>query len=182
MTEEPDEPNNVSDKELAALIDQWLAEARPERYDVEEDDWMESVIEKARDKLVESQTVDDAFLKAARRRVRDREGQAVKRMHAELRKIAEGKTPLGWPTEGEDWTEENKRILFELLHLPLKVGAEKVQFGAMSREDWRNWRLESQRLGDEEMARRIAERRAAERIESLEIEQGTDRTDSIRWS
>lgn len=180
IDEQPDEPTEVTDKELNTLIDMWLSDARPERYEVDETDWMEPVFKKARTKLTERSN-DDVIADAARRRVKDREGRAVQRMHGELRRLVQGEVPLGWPAPGEEWTEDGKKRLAELLHLPLKIGPNKVQFGTMSAEDWQKWRLDSQRVTDEANQRAIDERRMAVRLQELTEAQGVSRTDQIRF-
>lgn len=179
--EEPEEPTTVTAKELAAQIDRWLDDARPERYEEGDDEWMEPVFKKADDFIRQHMNADERISSDARRSVRAREGQAVKSAHAELRKIARGEVPLGWPAPGEDWTPEWKARLSDLLHLPLKVGGGgKVQLCVMSPQDWRDWRLESQRVGDEDQKRRIEERLGAEKLETLGTQQGVSRTDEIR--
>lgn len=174
---EPEEPDEtVTDKQLGHLIDGWLADARPERYDEEDRDWMEPVFDKAREALLQCQTTEQAITDAARRRVRGREGQAVKRTHKELRNIAEmGQLPFGWG-DGEDW----KKYFFELLHLPLKIGGERVRLGVASGEDLTQWQLENSREGDEDQLRRINARRGAQLLAEWQSAQQVRRVEDLK--
>ncbi len=173
---EPEEPDNVTDKQLGELIDQWLADARPERYDDEDKDWMDPVIEKAKRALLQYRTTDEAIADAAKRRVREREGQAVKRTHSELRKIAEhGSLPLGWG-DGDDW----KILYYDMLHLPLKIGSGRVRLGAASPTDLEQWQVENYREEDEDKLRRIASRKGAKMLADWALAQHVKRVEDLR--
>lgn len=167
---------SVTDKQLSHLIDVWLADARPERYAGEDREWMQPVFDKARDALLQCQTREQAIADAARRRVRAREGQAVKRTHKELRSIAEtGQLPLGWG-EGDDW----KKCHFELLQLPLKIAGERVRLGAASGEDLTQWQLENSREGNEDHLRRLSARRGAQLLANWQAQQRVRRVEDLR--
>jgi hypothetical protein len=173
---EPEEPDNVTDKQLGQLIDEWLADARPERYDEDDKDWMDPVIKKARKALLQYRTTDQAITDAAKRRVREREGQAVKRTHNELRKIAEhGALPLGWG-DGDDW----KKLFAELLHLPLKIGGQRVRLGVASPTDLDQWQIENLREQDDDQLRRINARKGARMLAEWEIAQQVRRVEDLR--
>lgn len=174
---EPEElDESVTDKQLSHLIDGWLADARPERYEGDDQEWMEPVFDKAREALLQCQTREQAIADAARRRVRGREGQAVKRTHKELRSIAEtGQLPFGWG-EGDDW----KKYHFELLQLPLKIAGERVRLGSASGEDLTQWQLENSREGDEDQLRRISARRGAQLLADWQAAQQVRRVEDLR--
>ena len=168
--DELNEPNDLTpvEKELSQLIDEWLAADRPERYEEEDKQWMEATVTKARDALLDKPDRDQVVEEAARRMVRHREGQAIKRSNAELRKIAtRGALPLGWG-DGDNWM----MMLFDLLHLPLSIGGKRVRLGVAGADDLEQWELENAREGDREQALRIEARKGARLLAAWIRQQG----------
>lgn len=168
-----DEPDD--EKDLNALIDEWLSNERPERYESADKDWMHPVIEKAAIALRRRQADDEVISDAARRRVYTREGMATKRTNRILRDISDsGQLPLGWG-EGQEW----KQFFVELLQLPLSIDRTRVCFGAATARDLEQWELQSAR---EEDKRRIAEMKArsgARLLAEMLREQGAERVDQL---
>lgn len=163
------------DKELNQLIDQWLAQERPERYDSNEKEWMAAVVEKARDALKDRRNDDEVITDAARRRVHQREGQATKSANRVLRTIAEtGQLPLGWG-EGDTW----RTMLFDILHLPLAVAKQRVRLGAANAADLEQWELENAREEDKRKLAQIAARRGARMLASWVQAQGAQRVEDL---
>lgn len=177
LGDEPEEPDDsITDKQLGQLIDEWLAEARPERYDEDEKEWMEPVDDKAREALLRYRTADQAITDAAKRRVRAREGLAVKRTHSWLRNIAEtGQLPLWWG-EDDDW----KRLYREELSLPLKIAGKRVRLGVASFNDLEQWESENRREQDEDDMRRILSRKGARMLAEWQLSQHVQRTEDLR--
>lgn len=180
MTEEPfeegpDPDETVTDKELNQLIDDLLAQARPERYDADEKEWMESVVAPVRKELQRQKSADDVALDAAKRRVYQREGLATKRTNKILRDIAEtGQLPIGWG-EG-DWLA----FLFDILHLPMSIARRRVRFGAASAADLVAWELESAREQDKRNKAEAASREGARFLADMLDRQHAQRIEDLR--
>lgn len=164
-----------TDKQLNHNIDEALAKARPERYQADDKDWMDDVIESVRQELAE-RARDDMVKDEARRRVYRREAQATKRTNRILRDIdATGQLPLGWG-DGDMW----RKLLFELLHLPLSIGGIRVRFGVAGVNDWEQWLLESARQRDKRNAAEISANEGARLLVQLLKEQRAERTEDLR--
>jgi hypothetical protein len=180
VPEEPDEvqPDEESpgDKELNHLIDQWLAQLRPERYDPNDKEWMDDAVQRARDALLERNDNAGVIADAARRRVYQREGHATKRANKLLRSIYEtGRLPLGWGEDG--W----QVVLFDDLRLPLSIGkTSRVRIGAAGPEDFTEWELESGREQDKWVEARMNARRGAQLVAAWLREQGARRFEDLR--
>jgi hypothetical protein len=176
--DETQEPNDLSpvEKELSQLIDEWLAADRPERYEEDDKQWMEAAVEKARDHLLDLPEREEVIEEAARRMVRHREGQAIKRSNGELRKIAtRGALPLGWG-DGKNW----RIMFFDLLHLPLSIGGKRVRLGIAGADDLEQWELENAREGDREQSLRIEARKGARLLAAWIRHQGQRVVEDLR--
>lgn len=88
---DPDDFDPEEKEELNQQIDGWLADVRPERYDLGDKAWQEAVIDKAAAEL-ESMPHGETIRDAARRRVYRREQEAGRKANRFLREIrlAEG--------------------------------------------------------------------------------------------
>lgn len=163
-----------TDKQLNHDIDEALAKLRPERYQADDKDWMDGVIETVQKELAERER-DELVKDEARRRVYRREGQATKRTNRILRDIdATGQLPLGWG-DGDAW----RVLLFDLLHLPISIGGLRIRFGVASASDWEQWLLESGRQRDKRNAAEISANNGARRLLQLLKEQRAERTDDL---
>lgn len=180
MTEEayeygPDADEEISDKEINALIDDLLAQHRPERYEADEKDWMGPVVVRVVKELQRQKSADEVALDAAKRRVYQREGQATKRANKELRKISEtGQLPFGWG-EG-DW----RTFLYDILHLPMSIARQRVRFGAASAADLTDWELESAREQDKRNKAEAAAREGARILAEMLDRQNVRRVEDLR--
>lgn len=173
--ERPDE-ESVDDKELNHLIDQWLAQLRPERYDPSDKDWMDDAVERAHEALLERNDNASVVADAARRRVYQREGHATKRANKLLRTIFEaGQLPLGWG-------EENWQVaLFEDLRLPLSIDkTRRVRIGAAGPEDFTEWEVEARREQAKWAEARDNARNGALLVAAWLREQGARRFEDLR--
>lgn len=181
MTYEPfdDEPltdETPDDKELTDLIDLWLSDDRPERYDATDKDWMDDAVEKATEQLKRRPNADEVIHDAARRRVYQREGQATKTANRNLRNIAKtGALPLGWG-EGDDW----KSFLADVLNRPLSIAHMRVRFGAASATDLEQWELENAREEDKRRLAQIETREGARLLADWLRKQGAQRVEDVR--
>lgn len=170
---DPDESPN--DKQLNHDIDGALSHIRPERYDAEEKEWMDSVVEIVREVLSE-RTRDEVLRDEARRRVYRREAEATKHLNRILRNIDDtGQLPIGWG-EGDNWRD----MLFDVLHMPLSIARKRVRFGVANAADLEQWELESAREEDKRRAAQISARSGARLLQQKLREQGAKRIEELR--
>lgn len=169
----PDPEDDDDQRDLTDLIDELLADNRPERYDDGEREWQDPVIDKVAD--IVAQKPQENLADYARRRVRAREGQAVTKLKNILREIFDnGRLPLGWG-EGE-W----KQLYQDVLHLPLKIGKSRVQFGAATTADWEQWIGEHQEEADQRAAADQRTGNGGRMILDWMLDQRVNRTDDLR--
>lgn len=158
-------------------IDRLLDSERPDRYEADDHEWMEPVVRKLRDKLLE-QSPEQVAEDAARRLVHIREGVATQRLNKLLRRFKDGEFPLGFGQDGEeyDWKEAYGQYLLAAL----LIGGHKVRFGAAAGADIDEWILEQERADARSNTRR-AERLAGARVISAALwEQGDVRVEDVR--
>lgn len=173
-----DDEDQPDDKELNQLIDEWLSQSRPERYDSGEKGWMDEAVKKAAEKLQLRPDREQVIQDAARRRVYQREGQATKRANKVLRDIADtGQMPFGW-AEGDDW----RSFLSDILSLPLSIARQRVRFGACTGPDLEQWELENAREEDKRRLAQIGAREGARLLASWINAQGVSRVEDLRAS
>ena len=146
---DPDEAELDEKEELSQLIDEWLAAARPERYDVGDKQWQDPVIEKVEGELAEMPR-EQMLREAARRRVYGREQQASRRANDFLRAIFNEDTLPGWWGEGDEW----KRFLAGAARMPICIGRTRVRLGAVTVADLEEWILARREQQDKELATR----------------------------
>lgn len=171
-TEPQPEDLDGEQRALSDLIDELLTDNRPERYEGDETEWQEAIVGKVADimALKPEESIEDY----ARRYVRSREGQALRKLKNILREIFDnGKLPLGWG--GDDW----KRFYEDLLHLPLAVGKSRVQFGAATTADWEQWVAEHQEQSDQRAAADQRTNNGGRMILQWMVEQDVQRTDDL---
>ncbi|MFB4280789.1 hypothetical protein ACBJ59_36255 [Nonomuraea sp. MTCD27] len=177
--DEPDEylgDESPEFKELNDLIDNWLADERPERYDSGDKEWMETVVKRTADSLEEQPDYTQVFLDAARRRVYQREGTATRRANKFLRDIARtGQMPLGWG-EGDAW----KAVLRDILSAPLSIERSRVRLAAAAPADLEAWELENAREEDKRRLAQIEARSGARLLGDWLRQQGVQRVDDFR--
>lgn len=165
----------VIDKQVTHSIDDLLGHARQERYPAADKEWMEPVVESVRDMLL-GQPYSAAILDAARRRVWRREAEASKKTNRLLRDINQtGQMPLGWG-DGDTWHD----TLFDMLHLPLAIGGERVRFGVATANDLVQWELESAREQDKRNAAQAASRDGARLLSAWMQAQKVRRIEELR--
>jgi hypothetical protein len=164
---QPDE--TPDDKGLNQLIDEWLSEERPERYDAETKDWMDPVVEQVATEL-SRRPREDVVRDNAQRRVYQREGIATKTANRILRDIADsGQLPLEF--------EEDP---LGRLRLPLSIDRQRVRFGAASAEDLKEWELENSREQDKRDQAQIESREGSRLLRGWMQEQGVHRVEDLR--
>jgi hypothetical protein len=147
---DPDEAELEEKLELSHLIDEWLAAARPERYDVGDKQWQDPVVEKVEAELADMPR-EQMIREAARRRVYGREQQASRRANDFLRAIFNaGQLPLWWGGEDEEW----KLFLFGAGRMPICIGKLRVRLGAVTTADLEEWILARRDQQDKELASR----------------------------
>lgn len=167
---------NPDDKELNQLIDEWLSNDRPERYDSGDKEWMDNVVAKTIESLNNRPDHEEVISDAARRRVYQREGQATKRANKVLRNIAEtGALPIGWG-EGGEW----KAFLVDVLSPPLSIGRQRVRLGAASPSELEQWVLENVREEDKRRTAQASSREGARLVADWERAQGVQRFEDLR--
>lgn len=176
-----DEPFDPRDEEpdLNQLIDGWLNEARPERYEYRDRDlWMDEVYDKAATALQESPP-EHVARDRARQMVRRREGDAGGRAFRFLKRLViDGQPPLGWDGVGDEW----QALCGSDFRLPLRINDDaRVRVGAASAKDLEEWitaELDRQtaKWAESEMAREGA----AWLIERMR-EQGVQRVEDLRF-
>lgn len=134
---DPDDFEPEEKDDLNLLIDGWLADARPERYELGDKTWQDAIVDKAADEL-ESMPHDETIRDAARRRVYRREQEATRKANSFLREIymAEG-LPLEWGDGAEGW----KLLRAGVLRMPLSIGKRRVRLGACTTADLDEWVL-----------------------------------------
>lgn len=163
------------DKQLTHDIDEALARVRPERYDADDKEWMDEVVESVRAALAQ-RAQDEVLRDVARRRVYRREAEATKRTNRILRDIDEtGQLPIGWG-EGGTWRD----FFFDLLHLPLSIARKRVRFGVASASDLEQWELESAREEDKRRAAQISARSGARLVAKWLTEQRARRVEDLQ--
>lgn len=173
---DPDEFELDEKEELSQLIDEWLAAARPERYDVGDKQWQDPVIEKVISELADM-PYEDMIREAARRRVYGREQQASRRANAFLRGIFNaGELPLWWGEEGEEW----KLFLFGTARMPICIGKLRVRLGAVTVADLEEWVLARRDQQDKELASREAAVNGAVMIAEWMRSKGARRLEDLR--
>jgi hypothetical protein len=166
--DEPDEPN--PDEET---VDELLDQERPDRYDTDDQEWMEPVVRKVRDQLLE-ESAEKIAEEYARRLVHTREGVATVNLNKLLRRFKDGEFPFGFG-EGEDW----KTFYATYLRAPLMIGKYKVRFGAAGAADLDEWVAEKRRAGEREQTRRAEAIDGAEHIAAALRQQRADRTEDF---
>lgn len=173
------EDQRLTDKAINLEIDRLLSLYRPERYETTEHKWRRPVNDAVALLLKKRLSSEQILWEIAAKRVNSREQVAPRRINAILRNIVEtGQFPLGWGTP--EW----KEVFKDVLHLPLSIRRQgetgnwiRIQFGAMTKEDWVEWVEASRRDADE---RHTAAYQAADGgefiLKTMEI-QGVERTD-----
>lgn len=182
------EPTDEFDSEELALLDEepdlnqliegWLNEARPERYDIRDKyEWMDSVVEKAERALAEDPP-EIVIRDQARQRVAACEGRAVKRANAFLRDIAiAGQPPLGWDGASDQW----KALCGGLLRLPLSIRKERARIGSVGVGDLEEWVNAEEERKDREWAARELARNGALLLIQWMREQNVKRAEDLRF-
>ena len=174
--EEPAENESPDDKDLNELIDLWLSDDRPDRYQASEKEWMDVVVERATKALQGRPDKDGVIQDIARRRVYQREGQATRRANKVLRDIGDtGQLPLGWDDE-ELWRE----MLYEKLRLPLSIEQQRVRLGAASPADLESWKTTNKREEEKRNAAQEAARQGADLLARWVREQHVLRVEDLR--
>lgn len=127
------------------LIDELLAERRPDRYEVQGgDEWLDDIADEIEGLIPNAREI------AARMLVRRRETQKTRSTNRLLREIHEsGAFPLDW---------------FDLLNLPIVVGKERVALRAATAEDFRQFATEERRRAANDFAARNSACEGAEWI------------------
>lgn len=172
--DEFDEPDDPNPDELT--VDELLDQERPDRYDTDDQDWMEPVVRKVRDQLLEEEAEKIAE-EYARRLVHTREGVATVNLNKLLRRFKDGEFPFGFG-EGEDW----KTFYATFLRAPLMIGKDKVRFGAARPADFDEWIAEKRRAGEREQVRRAEAIDGAEWLAAALRDQQADRTEDFHRS
>jgi hypothetical protein len=167
--EEPEEP---TPDELT--IDELLAQERPERYDLDDQEWMEPVVRKERDRLLQD-AAEQVAEEYARRLVHTREGVATQGLNTLLRRFKDGQFPLGFG-DGDDW----KKFYRPYLRAPLLIGTKKVQFGVATPQDLDEWIAEKVKAGEREQVRRAEAIDGATTIVTALREQRVGRVEDFR--
>lgn len=175
MSDEFEEPQEDDPSEDELTVDEMLNNARPERYDLEDQEWMEPIVRKHRDHLLQKQSAEEIAEDLARKDVHTREGVATQKLNTLLRRFKDGEFPLGFG-ETEDW----KAFYAAYLDAPLLIGRDKVRFGIASAEDLDDWVLEKQRAGEREQERRKETIDGAEWLAAALREQSADRVEDFR--
>lgn len=124
------------DEHANHLVDGWLNDARPERYEYRErDDWMEEVYEKTA-ALLEERPPREIARGSARALVRQREGKAGERAFRFVRTLlVDGQAPLGWDGYSDDW----RALCAGDLRLPLNIANTRVRIGAATPDELKEW-------------------------------------------
>lgn len=167
--DEPEEPN--PDEET---VDELLDRERPDRYDVDDQEWMETVVRKVRDQFLDEESAEKIAEEYARKLVHIREGVATVNLNKLLRRFKNGEFPFGFG-EGEDW----KTFYAPYLRAPLKIGNEKVRFGAAMPADYDEWIAEKLRAGEREQVRRAEAIDGARHLAAALRNQHADRTEDF---
>lgn len=168
------EDETVDDKALTALIDEWLTDARPERYDRADKDWMDAIIDKAAFILEERPTREIAR-DAARRRVNGRETQAARQTARLFRQIAKAQQlPLWWGGEND---QEAARYYFRL---PVILGEARVRLGVLSGPDLESYIADHAAQRDREVISREATINGAALVLELVLQQNVRRAEDLR--
>lgn len=167
------------DQHISQLIDEWLNDARPERYEYRErDDWMEEVYEKAAAALQEWPPQHVAR-DQARQLVRRHESDAGRRAFRFIRNLLlDGQVPLGWDGSSDEW----RALCAGDLRLPLKIDKVRVRIGTASATDLKEWitaqlDLQTAKWAEFEMARNNVEWL----IQQMH-EQGVSRVEDLRFT
>lgn len=168
--------------DLNQLIDGWLNETRPERYDSRDKDWWMEVVYEKTAAVLREHPPDTVALDRARQLVRRREGDAGRRAYLFLKGILiDGQPPLGWDGVSDDW----KALCGGDLKLPLRIGHARVRVGAASPDELSKWiiaelDLQNARWAEMEQARGGAEwlieqmrQQDVQRVEDLRFPGGT---------
>lgn len=164
-----------SDKQLTHDIDEALAKVRPERYDADDKEWMDEVVQLVEESFVK-RSRDEVIRDAAKRRVYRREAEATKRTNRILRDIDNtGRLPLGWG-EGDTW----RKLLFDILHLPLSIARKRVRLGVANASDLEQWELESAREEDKRRAAQISARSGARLLAQWLKDQDAESVEDLR--
>lgn len=145
--------------EINALIDELLAEHRPDRYEHGSgDEWLDQLAE---DRIASQLPEHEVRKILARDLVRRREGVKTQETNRVLRQIGEtGQPPLdGW---------------LETLNLPLAVGKERVAMRAATAEDLAHFATDERRRAASDFAARNATCEAAEWMASRMQAEGVD--------
>jgi hypothetical protein len=156
-------------------VDEMLNNVRPERYDLEDQEWMEPVVRKHRDHLLQQQSAEQIAEDLARKDVHTREGVATQKLNTLLRRFKDGEFPLGFG-ESEDW----KAFYGTYLDAPLLIGRDKVRFGIATAQDLDDWVTEKKRAGEREQERRDETIDGAEWLATALREQHVDRVEDFR--
>ncbi|WP_327594684.1 hypothetical protein [Streptomyces chartreusis] len=175
--EEPwEETGPLDDEGLTQHVDLWLLDARPERYDTSDKEWLSGVVDKVAREYLRRTDLQEVVHQAAQRLVHAREGQATQRGNRFLRKIAaEGTLPAEWG-EGEDW----RQVLAHGLRMPLSLGGQRVCIGAAGKPDLRQWLLEREQQREKRQATETATDKGALLLIGWVERQGVDRVDDLR--
>jgi hypothetical protein len=114
--------------EITELIDQRLAEMRPDRYETAGgDEWLDLIADEVADFIPEA----EARQLHASKLVRDRERRKTSKTNDLLREVYRtGQAPLAW---------------FDVLHTPLAVGKERVALRAATSKDFRTFATEERK-------------------------------------
>lgn len=170
--DEPDEPN--PDEET---VDEMLDRERPDRYDVDDQEWMEAVVRKVRDQFLDEESAEKIAEEYARKLVHIREGVSTVNLNKLLRRFKNGEFPFGFG-EGEDW----KTFYATYLRAPLMIGKNKVRFGAAMPADLDEWVTEKKRAGEREQVRRAEAIEGAQWLAEALRDQHADRTEDFHRS
>jgi len=159
-------------------VDELLNEERPDRYDSEDQEWMEPVVRKLRDRIIDENSAEQIAEEYARRLVHTREGVATVNLNKLLRRFKDGEFPLGFgeDREGYDW----KRAYAQFLRAALAIGKSRVRFGAASTADIEQWISEKKRAGEREQIRRAEAIEGAEWLMEALREQYAGRMEDFR--
>lgn len=173
---DPDEIEFDEKEELSQLIDEWLATARPERYDKNDKQWQDAVIEKVMDELADMPR-EQMLRETARKRVSGREEQASRKANSFLRSIFNtGELPLWWHGDAEEW----KAFLFGTGRMPIRFGRNKVRLAAATAADLEEWQMAYRDEQDKQMTSREQAVNGATLLIEWMREQGARRLEDLR--
>lgn len=176
-SEEPDNsPDEPDIAELYLTVDAQLMHARPERYVLNNSEWMETTVQSVEAKLRE-QDYTQVIRRNAWGIVKQREGVAKRRLARFFRELAEtGQAPIGWG--GPDW----QIVMIEQLSLPVPISeCDIVRLGAVGYEDLTECELYQKRRFEERELLAEKERTGIAILRSVVQNQGVNRVDRLTF-